>query len=101
MPWALPLTALAVAGGLEFTQWGQGRFNWGPRLGAVLFLVFGQVAFTHTVLGDWMRAAIAWLAGWADTAVTFLLGAGAGNAVAYLIAWLPAALVGAYWIAAI
>lgn len=96
----LPLTALFVAMGLEWTNWGQGRFNWGPRLGALLILVMGQVAFAGTILGDWLRAGIGWIAGWLDVAFTYLLGPAFGDAAAYLIHWLPAAILGAYWIAA-
>lgn len=100
MPYVIPLTALFTAGALELVQWGQGRFNWGPRMGALLLLVFGQIAFTGNVVGSWLRQGVSLLAGWADTGVSYLLGSGAGNAVAYLIHWLPAALLGFYWLAA-
>jgi hypothetical protein len=96
----LPLTALFVAMGLEWTSWGQGHFNWGPRLGAVLILVMGQVAFAGTILGTWLRAGIGGAAHWLDVGFTYVLGPAAGNAVAYLIHWLPAAILAAYWIAA-
>jgi hypothetical protein len=96
----LPLTALFVAMGIEWTNWGQGRFNWGPRVGALLILVMGQVAFRGTILGEWLRRGVDWLAHWADAAFTWALGGLAGDAISYLIHWLPAALLGAYWLAA-
>jgi hypothetical protein len=96
----LPLTALFVAMGLEWTSWGQGRFNWGPRVGALLILVMGEVAFRGTFIGQWLARALAELAHWVDVAFTYVLGAAAGNAAANLIHWLPAALLGAYWLAA-
>lgn len=96
----VPLTAFFVALGLEWTSWGQGRFNWGPRLGAILMIVMGQVAFAGTLIGDWLRTGIHWVAGWADVGVTYVLGTNAGDAVGYLVTWLPAALLGAYWLAA-
>lgn len=97
----VPLTALFTALGLEWVSWGQGRFNWGPRVGALLLLVFGQVAFTGTLVGGWLKTAIDWVAGWLDVGATFLLGAKAGDAVGYLAHWLPAALLAAYWLAAL
>lgn len=97
----VPLTALFMAGGLEWVAWGQGRFNWGPRLGALLLLVFGQVAFKATVVGGWLTWAVDELAHWLDVAATYLLGATAGDAVSYLVHWLPAALLAAYWLAAL
>lgn len=100
MPWAIPLTGLALAGAVEWVKWGQGKLNWGPRLGALLLLLFGQVAFTGTLVGDWLRTGINDVAGWLDTWTAYLLGAQAGSAVAYLFHWLPAALLGGFWIAA-
>jgi hypothetical protein len=100
MPMTVPVTALLVAAFLELVHWGEGRFNWGPRLGSLFILLFGTVALAGTRVGEWTRDAIGWAADWLDTGVTYLLGAAAGNAAGALLHWLPAALFGAYWIAA-
>lgn len=96
----VPLTALFTAMGLQWVSWGQGKFNWGPRLGAILLLVFGQVAFAGTLLGGWLTQGVNWFAGYADQGVAYLLGSAAGSAVGYLVHWLPAALLSAFWLAA-
>lgn len=100
MPFVLPLAALISAAGLQWTSWGQGRFNWGPRLGALWLLVVGQVLFVATPVGSWLRDGIAFAAHWADVGVTYLLGGAAGTAIAYLVTWLPAAILGVYWLVA-
>jgi hypothetical protein len=96
----VPFTALFTAMGLEWVKWGQGRFNWGPRVGALLLLVFGQVAFAGTLVGGWLRQGVDWGAGWLDTWTTYLLGTAAGDAVGYLAHWMPAALLSPFWLAA-
>jgi hypothetical protein len=95
----LPLTALFAALGLEWTGWGQGRFNWGPRVGSLWLLLLGQVAFAGTFAGAWLRTGLDWAAHWLDVAFTYVLGPAFGSAVASLVHWLPAALLGIYWIA--
>jgi hypothetical protein len=100
MPLAIPLAGVILAAFLEWAKWGLGRFNWGPKIGSLFIIGFGYVAFAHTRVGEWVRSGIEWLAHWAGVGVSYVLGSGAGDAFAYLLHWLPAALLGAYYLAA-
>ena len=53
--------AVAIAGFLAWQKWGEGKWNLGPRLAAVLFLAFG--ASIAAILWPFGDAITRWLAG--------------------------------------
>lgn len=100
MNYAIPVASLVIAGFLQLAGWWQGRFNVGPRVGSILLLVFGQIAFVGNQVGVWLREGLDWFERTLGTLVGYLFGDAVGDGVGAVFPNLFVALFCLFWLAA-
>lgn len=94
----VPLTGLVLAAFTHWGGWGQGRLNWGPRLGALFLLLLGEVVFAGTVVGEYATRGMTIVAQWTGDLLAHAVGPAVGHAIAALIPWAAAFCLSLYWL---